>query len=142
MTFLSAYVGDLQLDNGIAQNVYRLNIEKMKRIGLEELSPGETWKLPGGVGTVEFVDIKQFATFNIASDPGQNWALLGAILAIVGVIAGLYVQRRRLWVRVLVSEKRVEIAAISRYEDANLSEILQNVDSFCRVQLGMTESVS
>ncbi len=140
--FISAFVGDLQLDNGVAQNVYRLNIEKMKRIGLEELSPGEKWKLPGGVGTLEFVEVKQFATFNIASDPGQNWALLGAVLAIIGVIAGLYVQRRRLWVRVLIDSQRIEIASLSRYEDANLSEILQDVDSFCRNQLGMTESAS
>ena len=137
MVFLSVWEGDLGLDAGIPQNVYQLSTAKLKRVGLEELSPGESWKLPNGLGTLEFVDVVQFATFNIASDPGQNWALVGAILAIVGVIAGLYVQRRRLWIRVF--SDGVEVAIMSRYEDARLSEVLQDFVHFCEVDLHMTQ---
>ena len=137
MVFLSVWEGDLGLDAGIPQNVYQLSTAKLKRVGLEELSPGESWNLPNGLGTLEFVDVVQFATFNIASDPGQNWALVGAILAIVGVIAGLYVQRRRLWIRVF--SDGVEVAIMSRYEDARLSEVLQEFVHFCEVDLHMTQ---
>jgi cytochrome c biogenesis protein len=140
--FLSAWQGDLGLDSGVPQNVYRLNIEDLTRIGLEELSPGETWKLPKNAGSLEFVDVQQFATFNIAADPGQNWALLGAFLAIFGVIAGLYVQRRRLWIRILNDNDgtRIEIAALSRHEDVRLPEIVAAMEKFCRAKLGVTQS--
>lgn len=97
--FSSAWVGDLGMDTGKAQNVYLLDKTNMENIGIEELRPGETWELPEGLGTVEFVAVEQFATFNIASDPGQNWALLAAILTILGVVAALYIQRAYIWVR-------------------------------------------
>lgn len=88
------------------------------------------------------MDVQQFATFNIAADPGQNWALLGAFLAIFGVIAGLYVQRRRLWIRILNDNDgtRIEIAALSRHEDVRLPEIVAAMEKFCRAKLGVTQS--
>lgn len=97
--YSSAWVGDLGMDTGVAQNVYLLDKTKMENIGIEELRPGDTWELPDGNVTVEFVGVEQFATFNIASDPGQNWALLAAVLTILGVIAALYIQRGYLWAR-------------------------------------------
>lgn len=123
--FMSAWVGDLGLDDGIAQNVYVLDKTNLTRIGFEEIAPGETWELPDGVGTVTLVGVRQFATFNVASDPGQNGALAGALAAILGIIAGLYVQRRRAWIRVVAGPvTRIEIAAISRYEDVDLSDVV------------------
>lgn len=97
--YMSAWTGDLGLNDGIAQNVYLLDKTELQNIGIEELSVGETWDLPNGLGTVEFVGVSQYATFNIASDPGQNWALLAAILTILGVIAALYIQRGYIWIR-------------------------------------------
>jgi cytochrome c biogenesis protein len=138
--FLSAWTGDLGLDNGIAQNVYRIDTTHLKKLGLEELEPGETWKLPQGKGSITFVGVVQFATFNVASDPGQNWALFGAILAILGVIAGLYVQRRRLWIRIV--DGNAEIAVLSRYEDARLSEVLEEMKFLCEKTLGVEQSAA
>lgn len=134
MLFMSAWTGDLGLDSGRPQNIYTLDKTELKRIDFEEISPGETWTLPDGVGSVTFVGVDQFATFNISADPGQNFALAGALLAIVGVIGSLYVQRRRVWVRVVEREGRVavEIGAMSRYEDGDVSGVVAEVDSQCR----------
>lgn len=142
MLFMSAWTGDLGLDTGKPQNIYTLDKTALKRIDFEELSPGETWALPGGVGSVTFVGVEQFATFNIASDPGQLFALGGALLAILGVIGSLYIQRRRVWVRVITADgdTRVEIGAMSRYEDGDVTDVIREVETTCRELLGMPHS--
>ena len=140
--FMSAWTGDLGLDTGRPQNVYTLDKSDLKRIGFEELKVGESWQLPKNAGTVRFVGVDQFATFNIASDPAQNWALVGAILAILGVIAGLYIQRRRMWVRVVNRDGAtyIEMAAMSRYEDIDVSSVVVSVTHFCADHLGVERS--
>lgn len=137
--FMSAWIGDLGLDTGRPQNVYTLDKTNLKRIGFEEIAVGETWDLPKNAGSVKLVGVDQFATFNIASDPAQNWALVGAILAIVGVIAGLYIQRRRMWVRVVTRDGQtwIEIAAMSRYEDVDVSSVVESITQFCASHFGV-----
>ena len=133
MIFASFWSGDLGLDNGKPQNIYALDKTNLKQIGLHDLKPGETWELKNNKGSVEFVEVTQFATFNIASDPSQNWALLGAILAILGIIASLYIQRRRVWIRVVSEGGKTEVivAAISRHEDVDLSLVVADIASQC-----------
>jgi len=104
--FMSAWQGDLGLDSGIPQSVYQLDTTKMKRIGLEELAPGEKWVLPKGQGVVEFTGYRQWAAFSLAHDPGKGWALLFAILAIAGLTMSLLIPRRRVWLRITESQER------------------------------------
>ncbi len=141
MIFASFWSGDLGLDDGKPQNIYTLDKTNLKRVGLHDLKPGETWQLKNKQGSVEFVEVNKFATFNIASDPGQNWALLGAILAILGIIASLYIQRRRLWIRVVDDEGKTEVvvAAISRHEDVDLSEVVREISSECSKLLNVSK---
>ena len=98
--FLSAWTGDLGLDSGTPQNIYELDTEGLTRIGVEALEPGQTWTLPDGMGTLEFVSLDRWASFRIAHDPGRLPALLGSVLALVGLSLSLFVRRRRIWVRV------------------------------------------
>ena len=98
--FLSAWQGDLGLDSGVPQSVYQLDTKRMTRLGIEELAPGETWKLPKGRGVVEFTGFKEWAAFSIARDPGKGWALTCAALAILGLSMSLLIPRRRLWLRI------------------------------------------
>lgn len=97
--YLSAWIGDLGLDTGAPQSVYRLDTENMTRLGIEELAPGESWELPGGNGTLEFTGYREWASFSIAQDPGKLWALLMGTLSIIGVTLSLLIPRRRVWVR-------------------------------------------
>jgi cytochrome c biogenesis protein len=98
--FLSAFTGDLGLDTGQPSNIFQLDTEDLERLGIQGMRPGDTWELPGGQGTVEFVDVQRWASFTISNDPGKLLALIGSILAIVGLMLSLFVKRRRIWVRV------------------------------------------
>ena len=138
--FLAAFKGDLGLDEGVPQNVFQLNTEELEQVGMKTLSLGDTWKFDDG--SITFKRIDRFATFNIASDPGQNLALIAALLAIIGVTLSLYVQRRRVWVRFVPAAEGylVEIAMISRHEDQNLESALFHITSECKRALGVEES--
>jgi cytochrome c biogenesis protein len=66
--------------------------------GVTQLTPGRTWRLPDGT-KVTFLGIDQWATFQIAHEPGKRTLLVAAVLIIVGLIASLRVRRRRFWLR-------------------------------------------
>lgn len=119
--FMSAWTGDLGLDAGTPQNVYQLDTKRLTRIGLEELEPGETWKLP--IGTVEFVGVERYATFNVNYDPGMGVALGGAALLLFGLLSMLYVQRRRYWIRGRIGDDGnpvIEVAGLTKNLVANI----------------------
>lgn len=123
--YISAWQGDLGLDSGMPQSVYRLDTENMKRIGIEELVPGEAWNLPNSAGTVEFTGYKQWASFVITKDPGKGWALGAAIASIVGLSLSLLIPRRRAWLRVTASKERgnlIEVAGLSKTEAPGLAD--------------------
>ena len=123
--YLSVWQGDLGLDSGMPQSVYRLETENMERIGIEELAPGETWNLPNSAGTVEFTGYRQWASFVITKDPGKGWALGAAIASIVGLSLSLLIPRRRAWLRVTASEDEgnlIEVAGLSKTEAPGLAD--------------------
>jgi cytochrome c biogenesis protein len=95
---LLAWRGDLGLDNGIPQSVYALDIRKLKRVQSFALTPGMSQKLPGG-GSITFTGVDQWATFQVAHDPGKAPALAAAVLIVIGLLLSLRVRRRRVWVR-------------------------------------------
>lgn len=123
--FLSAWTGDLGLDTGLPQSVYRLDTTHMTRLGIDALRPGESWKLPGSRGTVTLDGYVQWASFTVASDPGKELALLAAVAAITGLALSLLVRRRRVWVRVSSGTEGVtvvEVAGLTRSEHASVAE--------------------
>ena len=135
--FLSAWKGDLGLDSGIPQSVYRLDTEKIQRVGIEELSPGETWKLPNNQGTVAFVGFREWAAFSLAADPGKSWALIFSILAIAGLTMSLLIPRRRLWLRITETAQQgilCEVAGLAKTQapglPAQVSEFSSVVQQF------------
>jgi len=94
---LAAWRGDLGLDTS-AQSVYSLPVASLTHIANAELSPGESWRLPDG-SRVSFVGVDQWATFQVAHDPGKRLMLGAAVLVIAGLLLSLRVRRRRFWVR-------------------------------------------
>ena len=127
--FFGAWEGDLGLDNGIPQSIYTLNVDDMTQLGLESLRVGQTWQLPQGAGSIELAGYERWASFQMASDPGKELALVAAILAILGLTLSLFIQRRRVWVKVSqVLEQgstgtvRVEVAGIAKASGHNATE--------------------
>lgn len=130
---LNAYAGDLGTDSGLPQNVYQLNTRKLTQLTRDgqpakaRLKPGDAWDLPDGYGSVTFEGYKQWASFNITHRPGNEIALAGAVLAILGLIGSLFIQRRRIWVRAVAlpgGGTQVELAGLARSESAKIAEEL------------------
>ncbi|MER7750607.1 cytochrome c biogenesis protein ResB [Kitasatospora sp. NPDC097643] len=130
---LNAYAGDLGTDSGLPQNIYQLNMRKMTQLVQDgqpakaRLAPGQTWELPDGYGTLTFDGYKRWASFDVSHRPGNEIALTGAVLAILGLIGSLFVQRRRIWVRAVAlpgGGTQVELAGLARSESAKIAEEL------------------
>lgn len=97
---LAAWSGNLGMNTGAPQSVYSLNVAALKNIGVTQLTPGKSWHLKDGT-TVTFHGIDQWATFQVAHEPGKRTLLAGAILVIAGLLASLRVRRRRFWLRAI-----------------------------------------
>ncbi|WP_217205836.1 cytochrome c biogenesis protein ResB [Streptomyces sp. AC550_RSS872] len=132
---LEAYHGELGVNAGIPQSVYQLDKKHLKGFKdakgaqvRENLKPGETMKLPNGAGTVTFEkEIKEWAGFQVARQPGSGWALAGSLAAIFGLASSLFIQRRRVWVRATTGGDGVtvvEMAGLGRSESAKVPEEL------------------
>ena len=67
---------------------------------LIRLKPGQTYQLPGDRGSITFDSVKRFAGLSVRTDPGAPISLVSAILATLGLILGLTIKRRRVFVRV------------------------------------------
>ncbi|MEG3615999.1 cytochrome c biogenesis protein ResB [Isoptericola haloaureus] len=127
---LEVYRGDLGLDEGVPQNVYRLDTANLtasvdddgERVTLL-LEPGDTVELPDGLGTVTLgEDVPRFVALDLRHDPSLAWVLTFALLALVGLTGSLFLPRRRVWVRSWTSDgvTQVEVAGLARGDDAGL----------------------
>ena len=106
----SIWQGDLGLDTGRPQSVYRIDTSNMKQIMLDSLKPGEFLKF--SEGTITFEDVVPWVNLQIVSDPGKSYSLIGGIVAILGLLASLFTRRRRIWIRVSAGE--VQVAGLAK----------------------------
>ncbi len=120
--FLAAWTGDLGLDNGRPQSVYRIDTETLKKIGLKSLAPGETYEF--AEGSITFETYVPWVNLQVVRDPGKSSALVGSIVAILGLLASLFTRRRRIWVS--VTKKNIEVAGLAKNSAPGLeNEIAQ-----------------
>ena len=108
--FLGAWTGDLGLDNGRPQSVYRIDTDTLTKIGLKSLAPGETYEF--AEGSITFETYVPWVNLQVVRDPGKSYALLGSIVAILGLLASLFTRRRRIWVS--VSKKNIQVAGLAK----------------------------
>jgi len=144
---LRAYTGDLGLDAGVPKSVYQLVTDGMTPIAggdaptpALELKMGETVDLPNGLGTIELTDVKRFVSLDIHRDPSQVWVLTFAILILAGLFTGLFIPRRRVWVKATEkSDGRVtlEYAGLARGEDPRLEAAVADIAAAHNKQLGL-----
>ncbi|MFI9720242.1 cytochrome c biogenesis protein ResB [Streptomyces sp. NPDC052396] len=134
---LTAFHGNLGIDTGVPQSVYKLDVSGMKQFMTPDgknkfsqlLKVGDTMQLPNG-GSLHFDGIKHWATFQISQKPGDEPALAGAVAAILGVAGSLFIQRRRVWVRAergADGSTVVELAGLGRSESAKVPEELADL---------------
>lgn len=94
---LSVWKGDLKMDDGVPQSIYRIDTTDMERIGLWALSIGESYSFE--VGSITFNGVVPWVNLQVVRDPGKQYALIGSLLAIVGLLISLFIRQRRIWVR-------------------------------------------
>jgi cytochrome c biogenesis protein len=122
----SVWGGDLGLDSGIPQSVYRIDTAKMQNLGLGSIGIGETFNYKGGTITLE--GVVPWVNLQFVDDRGKGFALLGGVCAVLGLLASLYGRRRRIWVRITGSQ--VEVAGLAKNNAPGLEEeIAQLVES-------------
>jgi cytochrome c biogenesis protein len=131
---LNAWTGDLGLDDGVPQSVYRLDTEHMTQVRQAAdpgappftmaLAVGQTMALPGGQGSLTFDGYRQWVVLQLADDPGRGLTLLGAVLAVLGLLGSLFVRPRRLWVRATADgagRTVVDVGALARSDGPDLA---------------------
>ena len=148
--FLTAYHGDLGLDDGQPQSVYRLDTSDMEQFRTDDgdvfradLAVGETATLPDGYGSVTFDGYVSWVNFQVSRNAGKQLVLVGAVLALAGLLLSLYVRRRRVWVRVAELTDAgtvVEVAGLQRSDggdlQAEVDAIADDLDSRLRPARG------
>jgi cytochrome c biogenesis protein len=133
---LKVYTGDLNLDSGVSQSVYTLDKSRATLVTGDNganlvlnLSPGETAQLPNGLGSVTFDKVVPWQRIQISQTPGKDVALLGVVLALLGLMGSLFIRSRRVWLRVTEGPGGtvVEIAALDRSGGADTDVVLSNL---------------
>jgi cytochrome c biogenesis protein len=130
---LWAYRGNLGLDVGLPQSVYKLDQRqvdtgRLKRVGEPKLLRlGEKMTLDDG-STVEFLGTRQYATLSIRHDPGEMIALGGAIAGLAGLMLSLTGRRRRVFFRITTSgSSLVEAGGLPRTDYSGFAEEFKQV---------------
>jgi cytochrome c biogenesis protein len=113
----AVWKGDLGLNTGVPQSVYRIDTSKMERIGLKALVLNETYDF--GEGSITFTGWKSWVNLQIVDDPGKGFALLGAILAILGLLISLFTRQRRVWIK---QGRKTQVAGLAKNGIPGLEE--------------------
>ncbi len=134
---LQVWRGDLGLDSGVPQNVYRLDTDAMTQVTDDDGTPasvvlalGEQVELPDGLGTLSFDALPRYVALDLRHDPSLGWVAAFSALALLGLAVSLFTPRRRVWLRVSSPEqgrRTVEAAALARAEDVGLAAELDRV---------------
>ena len=119
---VSVWTGNLGLDSGRPQSVYRVDTSNMTRIGLAQLALHQTYKF--SEGSITFEGWKPWVNLQIVDDPGKMYALFGAIFAILGLLLSLFTRQRRIWVKV---SDRVEIAGLAKNAAPGLAKEISDL---------------
>ena len=139
------YAGDLGIDSGVPTSVYSLDRSRLTPLDGGQahlLAPGDTWKLPGG-GSIQFVKVSEWATFQVTQDPGKPIALVAAIGIVLGLCLSLFVRRRRLWVRATGTEAGrtvVEVGGLARTDPEAFAAEFAALTERLRVRIPGTET--
>jgi cytochrome c biogenesis protein len=143
MISMLVYTGDLGMNDGSSQSVYALDKSKTTMLTKKDgtpyrldLRPGETAKLPNGLGSVTFekvpgVDggVQRWNKIQISQTPGKWIALTGVVMALIGLLGSLFIRPRRVWVRARREGDGtlVEVAALDRSGGGDVSVVVDEL---------------
>ena len=117
----SIWKGDLGLDSGVPQSVYKIDTSELQQIGLGSVKPGETFNYAEGSITLETV--VPWINLQVVKDPGKSYALIGGIVAVLGLLSSLYGRRRRIWIR--ITSQGAEVAGLAKNSAPGLEDEIE-----------------
>lgn len=143
---LTVYEGDVY-PGGRPQSVYTLDVSAMEQMTTPDgeplrmlLRPGETQELPDDAGSISFDGVVRWAGLVMREDPGRTPVLISALVMLGALMAMLFVQRRRVFVRASPVESgsgdgpdhdarhtEIEIGALSKSTDPGLERLLDDI---------------
>lgn len=108
------YTGDLGLDRGTPQSVFRLDLRRLELLQMPSkddpskkvpfrgrMRLNDTIELPDGLGSITFDGVKRYVALTVRHDPGKTPALITSVLAVAGLTMSLVLRRRKVWIRQL-----------------------------------------
>ena len=143
---LEVYTGDLGLDGGAPTSAFMLDTDELQQVsGRKADSPGlllkvgDTVQLPDGLGSIELASVERFVSLDIHHDPTTLWVLAFAVLVLFGLLTGLFIPRRRIWVKAISTTDgiRFEYAGLARGEDPGLEGAVADIAGRHSRQLGL-----
>ncbi len=141
---LVSYAGNLNMNGGPPQSVYRLDTAGMHRLPVapRPLAPGQSITLPHGYGKLTFTGYRQWASLAITYDPGTLPALFAGLAALAGLLLSFFVRRRRVFVRAHPDPDgvtSVEVGALARSDAAGglEAEFASLLDQFSAAHQGI-----
>ncbi len=128
---LNSYYGNLGLDAGRPKNVFTLDTSKLTQLNGRDLaaggivlSPGASYTLPEGKGSISFDGLKRYVALDIHHNPAQLWTLIFGVTGLLGLVGSLFLNRRRVWIRTGShpdGRTMVEYGLLARGEDHRLA---------------------
>jgi cytochrome c biogenesis protein len=100
-----------------------LNTDKMKEVGTAAIKVGESYEFADG--SLTFEGYVPWVNLNIVRDPGKGLALIGGILAILGLLASLFTRHRRIWIR--KNGPQLQIAGLAKNGAPGLAEEIEEL---------------
>jgi cytochrome c biogenesis protein len=142
---LTAFTGDLGVDDGTPQSVYSLDKKGLAQVRGEggqplaqSLEPGATMDLPDGA-SITFDGVSRWASLQVARNPGTGPALAASVLALAGLMLSLFVRRRRVWVRAGTADDGrtlVQVAGLARSQGESPDVLAEEVGALAE-QIGL-----
>ena len=109
------FTGDLKLTR--AQSVFNFDATGMTPGPEGVLLPGKVITLPDGA-TITWDGFREYAVFQTTRNPGTRAAFWACVFGLLGLIASLFVRRRRIWVRAAASAGGtvVSVGGLARHD--------------------------
>ena len=144
---LQVYTGDVGLDDGTGASVYVLDKAKATQLLKDDgqpfrmdLRPGDTVTLPDGLGSVTFDGVQRWNKIQISRTPGKFIALGGVVVALLGLLASLFIRPRRLWVRARRQDDGSTLVEVARLDRSSGGDPETGRDELAEVVAALDQS--
>ena len=145
---LNVYTGDLNLDSGASQSVYTLDKSRRPPCPARTASRCGSASRRGHrraarrAGQRHLRQGRHLAADPDRQTPGKDVALLGVVLALLGLMGSLFIRSRRVWLRVTEGPDGtlVDIAALDRSGGADTDAVLSDLVAELQEEQAMTDA--